>query len=169
GPLDVAVAGNTPSGVGIVTVLLGNGDGTFLPAKDYTVGDDLIAMVTGDFNRDGWLDLAVVDGGDPFGNGSGVRILLINRDGTFRPGESEPVGGTPSALVTGVFRGDGKLDLAVASKTSNSVSVLLGNGDGTFLNVGAFPAGIGPRALVAGDFNGDGRLDLAVADALSNG
>ena len=62
------------------------------------------------------------------------------------------------------LNGDGKLDLAVANPTANTISVLLGNGDGTFQSAVAYPAGQAPQSLVVADFNGDGRPDIAAAN-----
>ena len=193
-----------------VSVLLGNGDGTFQPQVTYAVGigprrdrggglqrrrparpgrrqriattcrccwatatapssprsltrsgSTRIAIVAGDFNGDGRLDLAVSQR-----RRQHVSVLLGNGDGTFQtPVRSQnAVGSDPAAIVAGDFNGDGQLDLAVANDDSNDVSVLLGNGDGTFQPQVTYAVGSVPIAIVAGDFNGDGRLDLAVAN-----
>jgi len=73
-------------------------------------------------------------------------------------------GQEPYALASGDFNGDGKLDLAVANVTGQTVSILLGKGDGTFQTQKEYAAGYAPIALAVGDFNGDGKLDLAVAN-----
>ncbi len=77
-------------------------------------------------------------------------------------------GAGPAAVVVGDFNGDGKLDLATANATGNSVSILLGNGDGTFQAKLDFPTGMNPRGIVAGLFNGDAHLDLATANDTDN-
>ena len=157
GILDLAVA-IEPVGVGTpqIGILLGDGDGTFQNPIYYDTGAGAEGVTTGDFNRDGKLDLAVVAG-------QGVDILLGNGDGTFQPAVNWSTGESPYSVVTGDFNGDGKLDLAVQTSqalgpTTPGVSVLLGNGDGTFLNhVDYFAGGL---ELVAADVNGDGILDL---------
>ena len=93
-----------------VSVLLGNGDGTFQPQVTYAVGSWPDAIVAGDFNGDGRTDLAVANF-----DSNDVSVLLGNGDGTFRPQVSYPVGSQPVALVTGDFTGDGRTDLAVAN------------------------------------------------------
>ncbi len=174
GRIDLAVAnsggfisdGTVP---GSVSVLLGNGDGTFQNPVLYPVGPDPIAIVAGDFTGVGRTDLAVVDEGsyDVLGGvipgTSSVSILLGNGDGTFQKQVTYAVGDYPSAIVAGDFTGDGRTDLAVANEFDNTVSILLGNGDGTFQKQVTYQVGSYPDALVAGDFNGDGRTDLAVA------
>jgi hypothetical protein len=75
------------------------------------------------------------------------------------------VGSGPQSVAVGDFRGNGRLDLALANLYSNTVSVLLGNGDGTFKPSVEYVTGLYPASVAVGDFNGDGKLDLAVAAA----
>jgi len=153
---------------GSVSVLLGNGDGTFQPQVTYAVGRDPVSIVTGDFNGDGRTDLAVVNS-NMFDIGSGsVSVLLGNGDGTFQPEVTYAVGSVPDGIVSGDFTGDGRTDLAVANSLDDTVSVLLGNGDGTFQPQVTYAVGSFPDAIVAGDFNGDVRTDLAVANEYGN-
>ena len=63
-----------------VSILLGNGDGTFRPHVEYATGTGPWALTAGDFNNDGRLDLASVNN-----TGNTVSILLGNSDGTFQP------------------------------------------------------------------------------------
>jgi FG-GAP-like repeat/FG-GAP repeat len=80
-----------------------------------------------------------------------------------------PSGSSPTAIVAADFDNNGKLDVAVANGSGNSVSVYLGNGDGTFQTPVNYSTAVGyPDAMVLGDFNGDGKLDLAVALQRSN-
>jgi hypothetical protein len=163
GKLDLAVAnGYSSNGV---SILLGNGDGTFQSAVQYATGLSPQSIATADFNGDGKLDLVVANG-DPTANS--VSILLGNGDGTFRPHTDYSTGVGPASVTTGDFNGDGKLDLATADSDSNTVSILLGNGDGTFQANQDFVVGATPVSVVARDFNGDGRLDLAVTNWGSN-
>ena len=156
GRTDLAVAND---GSNDVSVLLGNGDGTFQDQVWYAAGIWPSAVVAGDFNGDGRTDLAVANK-----DSNDVSVLLGNGDGTFRGQVRYVAGLGPSAVVAGDFNGDGRTDLAVANAGSNDVSVLLSNGDGTFQNQVRYAVGTEPSALVAGDFNGDGRTDLAVAN-----
>jgi hypothetical protein len=138
-----------------VSVLLGNGDGTFQARTDYPVGDWPNAITDGDFNGDGTLDLAVANG-----NKSTVSILLNNGDGTFREGGDYDVGGDANGVSVGDFNGDGILDIAAAGEAG--VSVLLGNGDGTFRPyVNYLGDANGVCEIAAADYNGDGAIDLA--------
>src|SRR5438128_2058650 len=158
GKLDLAVAN---AGSNNVSMLLGNGDGTFKPALNSGVlGPGSLAV--GDFNGDGKLDLAVTN--------AGVSILLGNGDGAFRAPVTYATGNSPSSVAVGDFNRDGKLDLVVANLVNNSggtgsMGVLLGNGDGTFQPVVNYGLGSNPDSVAIGDFNGDGKLDLAVANS----
>jgi hypothetical protein len=166
GHLDLAVAGGGtyPNYYGTVSVLLGNGDGTFQPQTTDAVGPSPIAIVTGDFNGDGHTDLAVVNSNASNAPPTGtVSVLLGNGDGTFQPQVTYAVGSSPNAIVAGDFAGNGRTDLAVTNYGDNSVSVLLGNGDGTFQPQVTYAVGLSPNSIITGDFKGDGHLDLAVA------
>ena len=165
GKLDLAVANNNGNQSGTVSVLLGNGDGTFQPHVDYPVGVGPYSVAVGDFNRDGKLDLVVANYPSIFT----VSVLLGNGDGTFQPQVTYPVGRQPISVAVADLNGDGKLDLAVADFTDGLVSVLLGNGDGTFQPSVEYPTGRVPSTIIIGDFNGDGKLDLATSNYAPGG
>src|SRR5437867_2555895 len=151
---DLAVA-NVNSGD--VSVLLGNGDGTFQPALTFAAGYAPYSVAVGDFNGDGRPDLATIAG-------TGVSVLLGNGDGTFQPALTFAAGNSPFSLAVGDFNGDGRPDLAAANSGGNFLSVLLGDGEGTVQGAPTFGAGLGPDSVAVGDVNGDGRPDLVVAD-----
>src|SRR6266436_6398742 len=109
-----------------VSVLLGNGDGTFQTPVAFATGTRPQSVAVGDFNGDGKLDLVVANEGS-----NNVSVLLGNGDGAFQAAQNFPAGTNPQSVAVGDFNGDGKLDLAVANEGSGDVSVLLGNGDGT--------------------------------------
>jgi len=154
GNLDLAIVGANQT-QGIVTILLGNGDGTFQAAKtNIEANSGLSIVATGDFNGDGIPDLVAVD------YGAGAMILLGNGDGTFTATAAPPFGPAyPTSIVVGDFTGDGKLDLAFGYYSS--VSVFLGNGDGTFTQAPGSPISSDGNSLTTADFNHDGKLDLA--------
>ena len=163
GKVDLVVVNQ---GSGTISVLLGNGNGTFQAATSYPAGSNPRSVGVADFNGDGKADLAIVDSG--FATGSGVSVLLGNGNGTFQSAMFFAAGSVSLSVAVGDFNADGKPDLAVANEGSDNISVLLGNGNGTFqtaVNISLDLPGISvsPTSLVAGDFNGDGHLDLAVA------
>jgi hypothetical protein len=155
GRQDLATLVNPGFGVnGSVAVLLANGAGTFQTPQNFAVGQGPIALVTGDFNGDHKLDLAVANA-----SSNTVSILLGNGDGTFQPAVSYAVGGSPSGLMVADL-GNGHLDL-VALTSNNNVSILLGDGTGNFASAVPYPMPIQPVSVIAADF-GNGHLDLAV-------
>ncbi len=148
---------------GSVSILLGNGDGTFQAHVDYSVVGNPSSATSSDFNRDGELDLAVADANFP----GMVSVLLGKGDGTFQSHIEYGTASGPTSVVSGDFNGDGKPDLAVASTGgfSGAVSVLLGNGDGTFQPHIEYPTNhTGAVLVAAADLNGDGHQDLAVVN-----
>ena len=146
-----------------VSVLLGNGDGTFQPQVTYGVGYQAYAIVVGDFNGDGDADLAVANRDD-----NNVGILLGNGDGTFRPQTTVPVLVSPVALATGDLNDDGQIDLIVVNSASQTISELMGKGDGTFQDQVLYPVGNSPAGVVVTDLNGDGNPDVAVTNTNDN-
>jgi len=144
-----------------VAILLGNGDGTFTQSQTMDTGIETCCIAIGDFNRDGNLDLAVLN--SAFNQ---VTILLGNGSGTFTPGPTMSTNANPYSLVSvavGDFNGDGILDLALSDDASNTVTIMLGNGDGTFTTATASTAtGPSPTFITVADLNGDGKPDLAV-------
>ena len=143
---------------GNVSVLLGNGDGTFQPQVTYAVGALPERVLVADFNGDGILDLVVAN----TASGS-VSILLGNGDGTFKPQVTYGAG-SPVGLGVMDLNHDGVPDIVAGDYYDNTVTVLLGNGDGTFQEGVTYPTGNTPQTLAEGDFNGDGNVDLAVGN-----
>ena len=162
GVMDLVVANNNTN-ANVVTVLLGNSNGTFGAKASLPVGSDPVSVAVADFNNDLKLDIVVADQ-----QGNTVSVVLGNGDGTFQSHVEYFTAASPNGVVVGDFNGDGKLDLAVSAGNGNTVSVLWGMGDGTF--VGQVNAGSGdiPLALASGDFNGDGKLDLVTANSGRN-
>jgi len=163
GALDLVTAN---SDADTVSVLLGNGDGTFA-APISTAVTYPSSVVSGDFTGDDKLDLVAAE---LYGDDA-IALLRGHADGSFGiPAVSSPAGAQPGAIQSADLDGDGALDVAVvnSSTTDHTVSVLLGDGDGTFQAPLPFDVGTAGAGLVTGDFNGDGKPDL-VTTHLSDG
>jgi photosystem II stability/assembly factor-like uncharacterized protein/streptogramin lyase len=158
GKTDLVVANG---GSNNVSVLLGNGNGTFQAAQNYATGNGPVAVAVGDFTGTGKEDLAVVNN-----SSNTVSILLGNGDGTFSAGATCTVGQSPTSVTVGDFNRDGILDLAVTSGVigPGTVTILLGNGDGTFRLGASYSVDTQPQQVVAADLRGDGNLDLITAN-----
>jgi len=159
---------------GSVSILFGNGDGTFQSAKNVAIGKNCTSLVAGDFNMDGDDDLALVRPGDAIISDDGdVTIFLGNGDGTFRQGQVLMPGKNPSshkgAIIAVDLNDDQRLDLAVANSGDKTFSVLLGNGDGTFQSPVPYPVTIAPSSVFSVDLAGNGGKDLAVSWVLGAG
>ncbi|MDE1160633.1 MAG: chitobiase/beta-hexosaminidase C-terminal domain-containing protein [Acidobacteriaceae bacterium] len=160
GKQDIVIANN---GDETISVLLGNGDGTFQPGVTYSTNDffpDGVAIA--DLNGDGRLDLVISN------YGGTVAVLLGNGDGTFQAAKNYAAGGGLDNPVLADFNHDGKLDIVVSVPAGNAVSVLLGNGDGSFQNGVLYPMGNYVRQVEVGDFNGDGNVDLVATNNNDN-
>jgi hypothetical protein len=159
---DLAIANSADN---TVSILLGNGNGTFkqAPGSPFFVGTDPTSVAVGDFNGDGKPDLAVVNFSDET-----VSILIGNGDGTFTPAPGSPVsaGFSSYTLALADFNGDGIVDLAVTNIDSYQVQILLGNGDGTFAAAANSPiVDVNcPRSIAIGDFTGNGIPNIAIAN-----
>jgi hypothetical protein len=161
----------TNHGRSTVSVLLGNGDGTFQTAQKHDSGGyQVTSIAVQDVNGDDRPDVLVVNRGErtnDFSNGK-VSVLLGNGDGTFAPRISYRGASYASSIAVGDVNRDGKPDLLI--KDAWGLGTWLGNGDGTF----QFPGRSGPRRspapgypnpIVWADLNGDGRPDVSLAEA----
>jgi hypothetical protein len=164
---------------GTISVLLGNGDGTFRPQISAILsgpGAQARDLAIADFNGDGKLDVAATQfsGSSIFVLPPGVHVLLGNGDGTFGPDTFYPLGSRNDLdriVDAGDLNQDGIADLAVnfEGNTQEGVHVLLGNGDGTFTFEGSHAVSGNAFYVVIADVNSDGRPDLLTGgDALLN-
>jgi uncharacterized protein (TIGR03437 family) len=166
------VAGaSTGASAGAVSVLIGDGNGSFKTPTTPLTGVNAQVVATGDFNLDGNLDAAVVVGGSVGNNNvAGSLVTLTGKgDGTFAAQPAMKVGTTPVDplfVAVGDVNGDGRPDLAVVYEDFNSaffVQVFLGKGDGTFQALPPMTTESGAGSIVINDFNGDGRPDLVIS------
>jgi len=156
GKLDLAVVGDYV-GTGGITILLGNGDGTFRAQPNLVPDLGFGVVTTGDFNGDGIPDLIAFQY-----FGGGATVLLGKGDGTFTAAATAPPAGAfARSAIVGDFNLDGNVDLAIGY--SGGVTVLLGDGAGNFQTGPSGTISGSGVGLVAGDFNHDGILDLAAA------
>jgi len=150
-----------------VSVLIGNGNGTFQAKVDYPTASKPRSVALADVNGDKRADLVVANG-----NAGTVSVLAGNGDGTFQSKVDYSIG-LPYSVVIVDLNGDAKPDLAIASQAIDvsaflgNVTVLLGNGNGTFQASVDYPAGMASRVLVAADVSGDGKPDLVVENSLA--
>ncbi|MBA3914734.1 MAG: VCBS repeat-containing protein [Acidobacteriales bacterium] len=153
GILDLALQGSLCPG-SCISILFGNGDGTFQAPLTMNLSEFIEDLVVGDLNADGNLDIIwessiSVD----------AHVLLGNGDGTFRTGPVYILYGTgPDSLAIGDLNSDGVLDLV--STGGYYASVFLGNGDGSFGANMRFSIAFGGEATRIADMNGDGIPDL---------
>jgi FG-GAP-like repeat len=149
-----------------VSVLLGDGKGSFGAPATFSAGSGPAEIVAADFSGDGKLDLAVANSGS-----NDVSILVGDSRGSFTAGATLAVGRAPVGIAAGDFNHDGREDLAVADSGlgsqgshPNTVAILLGTDGGfkpaTFISVAA-----GPLGVAGADFNKDSKLDVAVTNS----
>lgn len=152
---------------GKISVLLGNGDGSFATAQNFATGGSPVyprAVALADMNGDGHLDLVVVneDRGE-------VRIMRGNGDGTFASNAPQyPTSKSPVALAVGDLNQDGHPDVVVANSGNDTVGVLLGTATGSLGAQQTFAVGSVPVSVSLGDVNGDGYLDAVTANKYGN-
>jgi hypothetical protein len=164
GKLDVAVANNGSSNV---SILLGNGDGTFQPAVNFDASVAPNGIAVADLNGDGKLDVAVFQSPNTSSSLPGaVSILFGKGDGTFQSPVVTTISLQESVVAAVDVNGDKKADLLVNLTDSNlnpaGVGLLLSNGDGSFQTAKTV-AGASDILCAVADFNHDGKPDLAVA------
>jgi len=157
------------AGANAVSVMLGNGDGTFRPKTDFPLGMQTQAVAAGDFNSDGRMDLMVTLNTPQFS----LALLTGTGTGTFNAPTFFPntSGFDSPAIAATDLNGDGKLDLVVMHtiscftapcRASRSITILLGTGNGTFQTPSEIDVGTGPMAMAVLDLNRDGIKDVAI-------
>jgi hypothetical protein len=159
---DLAVAGDGTNDVFIVLQDPAH-PGQFLTGTSYPIGVPTQFLAAGDFNGDGWLDLA---GAGPGAGATSLGVILADpkNPGAFLAPTLYGCGTTPMSIVAADLDGDGKLDLVTSSRDSNSVTAWFGKGDGSFVSRADFPTGPNAWDVQVADLNGDGRPDLIVAE-----
>jgi hypothetical protein len=157
------------AGVNAVSVMLGNGDGTFRAKTDFPVGIQTQAVAAGDFNTDSKVDLVVTLNSPQFS----LALLTGTGTGTFNAQTFFPntSGFDSPAIAATDLNGDGKLDLVVMHniacftapcRAARSITILLGNGNGTFQTPSEVDVGTGPNSMAVLDLNRDGIKDVAI-------
>jgi len=175
GKIDVASANQLSNSFSVFmnTTATNASTPTFSAKTDFTAGTQPLGITTADFNGDGKIDIAVSNN-----NGNNVSVCF----NTTTPGSATPtfsaktdfsVGTDASQIVTGDFNGDGKIDIAVANRLSNSFSVLLntitiGSSTPSFAAATNFTTGTQPETIALGDINGDGKPDIITGNTNAN-
>ncbi len=164
GKLDLVTANYDDFGDHNLSVLLGNGDGTFAAANPQGSGlpKYSVAVATGHLNSDQHLDLIVLS--DDFFGSHHLSVLLGDGAGNFAHSATyarQDFGQLRSPVLAD-FNGDGRADVVVSDWQTGSVKIFLGNGNGTLQSPRDFAAGAGANSVAIGDLNADGELDLAV-------
>ena len=171
GNLDAATADNFDD---TVTILHGNGDGTFTIAQvvALTPGASPTGLAVADLDNDGTLDLVVANNsGGPDATGS-INVLKGTASGfVLQPEMSAGFNlNVPVAVTVGDLNHDGNKDLVVVNEDGDSVSILLGTGNLTFTAANPATTSVGglPESAAIDDFNGDGKLDIATSASLDD-
>jgi len=149
---DIVVANSASD---TVSVLLGNGNGTFQPQHTFATGRQPFSVAVADLTGDGIPDIVTANAFD-----NTVSVLMGNGDGSFQPARAFPVGSRPYSVAVADVTGDGRPDIVTTNYGSNDVSVLLNGGAGSFQTQQTFATDTAPVQTVVADVNGDGRPDL---------
>lgn len=146
-----------------ISILLGNGDGTFGSRQDITVGSHTRGIACYDFDGDGDPDIACASAA-----ASHVSVTLNDGTGHFGAPVSFDGGGDGEyGLAGGDMDNDGIIDLVIGNINSQTVTIMKGNGDGTFTLFSSQSSGGTTWVVVLGDLNLDGYLDVTTANATS--
>ncbi len=159
--LDVVIANYGTHNIGI---FLGNGNGTFVDQKLFSLGPSHpLFITTGNFNKDNRTDIVVAN----YGTDS-ISILLGYGDGSFQDQIIYSTGydSIPSSLAVGDLNKDDHLDIVVANYGTNNIGIFFGYGNGTFTSQKTYTTALNsnPSSVAVADFNNDNKLDIAVTN-----
>lgn len=155
GKLDLAAL-HSSAGVNKTSVFLGNGTGGFSSPITTSQLSGINDLVSGDFNNDGKLDIAVAT------DGMQIGVALGTGSGSFNSMINYSLSGTNYSLVTNDFNADGKLDIAVAGY---GLEIMTGSGTGSFILTQSYYEGLQPIRIECADFNNDGKKDLLTTNS----
>ncbi len=159
GYTDIATANYTGN---TVSILMSNGDGTFILQDKYVVNTPF-SVISTDVNSDGHIDLVTANSFSPT-----MSVMLNNGNGTFSAMVDYTTDGQPWPITSADINGDGKVDIITGNFFSNTLSVFINNGDGTFADKVDLAASGNPDDIKSTDINGDGKTDLIIANYGSN-
>ncbi len=150
-----------------ISILIGNGDGTFQTRATRTVGVSALShhdiTKLADINGDKILDILTLDSSDDT-----LTILLGVGNGTFGSRVTIATGDSPYGLQVGDINNDGALDVMTADRGDSTLSLMIGNGDGTFRTRRTMTSGTNPSGLTLVDLDGDRVLDVVSSDESSS-
>ena len=154
----------TLTGNSNLSVMTGNGDGTFDAATNYAMGTNPLSLAAGLFDAGSTVDVVSANS-----NSVNASVRLGAGGGTFGPVTNVAVGSLPQFVVTGLFNADAFPDVAVCHGLSDNVAILLNNGSGGFGAATFYPITFGSfcSSLAVVDLNGDGSQDIAATDIQS--
>lgn len=141
-----------------ISILLGNGDGTFHEQIQLHVCQEPRSLANGLFNQDEYPDIVLACSGS-----DQIAVLFGRADGKFEEGPQYPVHRTPVSIASGDLNGDQVVDLVVALR-NDKVKVFLGQGSGEFHHGAQYEYGDTPTSVALSDLNEDGKLDLVVTN-----
>jgi hypothetical protein len=154
-----------------VTILVGDGRGGFRqsPGSPFPCGDSPFSVAIGDVNRDGKLDLAIVNSPSSAGGRSGrdgLTILLGDGTGGFKQMAGSPfaAGKVPNRVAIGAVDGNGVADVAVTNTEGDDVTLFLMSDKGSVASSSTIAVGKKPKGIAIGELNGDGKADIVVAN-----
>lgn len=156
GTLDLVV-GQVGDSAATVSVVPGNGDGTFGARTGYQAGVASTALAVGDLDRDGRQDVATVSRAD------GMLYLMLGLAGGALAPAAATGTAVPSSVAIGRSDAGDVPDVAVVNSleggASSTFSWFPGTGDGTLQPPAVMGLGTRGQAVVGGDLNRDSRVD----------
>lgn len=141
-----------------LSILIGNGDGSFHDQVQLHVCQEPRSLASGQFNGDAFPDIVLACSGS-----DQIAVLFGRADGKFEEGPQYPVHRTPIAVASDDLNGDQHADLVVALR-NDKVKVFLGLGNGEFRHGAQYEYGDTPTSVALSDLNGDGKVDLVVTN-----